>query len=1112
MSHLCDSISERNIDVNRPSSSQQSTSQPFRSKSSVNNRIPDHQASTKPTTKKSSKHSAMSRHKQPQGEAGGSQTHNNSSVSNLATACQNLNINNENSVVNQGDSPKNKHAKKKEKKLKQLKMPAPEQSVNMTGPRTPQSSQSNPGYSGTYSEYTSISVQDFFSMQVSPLYAYSNTRYLENLSHHPQYQLAHNIQVGRELLCAQLAASAPNTPHLQSQRPHSVSIPNSPVLQPEYISPKCFQNVMQHPLLSQTYTRSIHTKFGQNARSPKQSTSVGEGARAQGGKTGQNNTTPKHNRKNKKKPRSGSDLKFEPYLTPKEVEVGLKNNTLIEGVIRINPKQFQHSYVSGSDRSEQDILIDGIRYRNRALEGDIVVVQLIESDNENEEGTKKDSAKKGTTKEGTTKRCTTKKSTTKEGTSKQGSSKMASTIEDTSMEGISKEGSSIEDTSEEGSTKGGTTKEDSSKEENSKEAIAKEETSKEGQVSRPKDKNQKRGKVVFIKEVVHNRTCIGNLRIMPDNNRQRALFVPRDHRIPRLNIPFTCWPDNFYADHKNYESTLFLAHITDWTDTRFAVGTILRNIGQSGDMVSETRAILAQTDLDITPFGKEVRHLYPRLDYKIPEEEFLVREDCRKLCLFSIDPPNCRDIDDAVSCRELENGNYEIGVHIADVSHFLTEDTILDEKVAEKATTIYLVERAYHMLPDDLCMLCSLFPGVDKLAFSVFWEITKDAKVIDHRFAKTVINSCAQLAYDHAQAVLDDKEDAEASFPETYNGFTFSDIYKVIKALGSISATFRKNRFDGGALRIDQAKVAFHLNPSNGLPDAFCIYENKESHQLIEEFMLLANMTVANRIHKDHPSLAFLRCHPPPSSFMMKQLAKSLSPMGIEIDISSAGNLHRSLLHHIGQDSKDGKAMVLNMLCAKPMSRAKYFCADGCEDDDFHHYALNVPLYTHFTSPIRRYADIMVHRLLAASLHYRETPNWDVDRVRTVAAQCNKQKYNAKKAGELSTELYTLKYIELNSPVVTEAAVVEVRDKYIDVIIIAMGLNRRIFFNNDFPGTYECIKHEGGARLSKMQLWWKADKNLPAVGQVVEVFSVLKVELYKDDDLGKIDIRLVRPQ
>nr|XP_026500035.1 DIS3-like exonuclease 2 [Vanessa tameamea] len=927
------------------------------------------------------------------------------SVSDRSEGNQNININSEeNSIQNNSLSGSKKRNARKKERLKKLQIHSPNESNQDIKPEAIQTAPPVPTQNGINS------LQNFFLKQVAPLYANTSSSYLENLAHHPQLHLMQSMQLREMFLHYQFASSAPNTPLMQQAHgSNSHNFVNSAFA----YQPKYFQNAMQHPLLSKTFVNANHCNMHQSS-SFHPMTKSNSFSNSQETKT---NNSPRRQRNQKKQDnKDNDDKKFNAYISLEEVELGLQNNTLLEGVLRINPKQFQHSYVSSTDRSEQDVLIDGIKNRNRALEGDVVIVQYIDSESEENNDSNEDN-------------------------------------------------------------------------------------------------KQKRGKVVFIKEKVHTRLCIGKLKLMPDKNRQRALFVPRDHRIPRLNIPFTNWPDNFYQDSKSYENTLFSAKIIDWFDVRFALGKLDCNIGESGDMQTETKAILAQTDLDITPFGPEVRHLYPRLDYTIPEEEKNIREDCRKLCIFSIDPANCRDIDDAVSCKKLDNDNYEIGVHISDVAHFLTENTILDEKVAEKATTIYLVEKAYHMLPDDMCMLCSLFPGVDKLAFSIFWEVTESGIVISHRFAKTIIHSCCQLAYEHAQAVLECKENAEDNFPEIYNGFNYQDVYQTIKILGKLSAIFRKNRFEGGALRINQPKVSFHLSPVNGLPDSFCIYQSKESHQLIEEFMLLANMTVAKRIYDDHPQLAVLRCHPTPSIFMLRQLAKSLKPMGIDLEISSAGDLQRSLLSYAGPDSEDrGKGMVLNMLCAKPMTRAKYFCAGGQSEEDFHHYALNVPLYTHFTSPIRRYADIMVHRLLAASLNYRDVPKWDVDKVSMITAQCNKQKYNAKKAGELSTELYTLKYIELNSPLVTEAVVVEVKEKYIDVIIVAMGLNRRIFFNNDFPGDYKCIKNDAGIKLSKMELTWNAIEDLPTIIQVIEVFSILQVEMHKGDDMVKVETKLVRPK
>lgn len=932
-------------------------------------------------------------------------------IAHLPEHSKNLNCNNGSNLNSPSKTSKKKNAKKKER-LEKLQI---EMANDNKQPETIQTAPAAPTQNGT------TSVHDFFLKYITPLYPSANSRYLENRAHHPQYFLMQNVHFGELYHNHQIAANLPNSPFLQQPHPSNSQNALFHYTPPfhHYNHPKYLQNALQHPLLNKNLVHTNHHNFQQaSGIHPLITSSTFINSQiTQNEHVSQHtiNNSPRQRNSSKKKDVSDNEERqFSPYLSIEEVEKGLQDDSLLEGVLRINPRQFQHSYVSSADKSQQDVLIDGVKNRNRALEGDIVIIQYIEDD------------------------------------------------------------------SEENKTNG--------------------------------EEKQKKGKVVFIKEKFHTRLCIGNLKLMPDKSRQRALFVPRDYRVPRLNIPFTNWPNNFYTESKSYENTLFLAKIEEWNDVRFAKAKIICQIGQSGDMETETKAILAQTDLDITPFGPEVRQFFPNSDYIIPEAEISLRKDCRNMCIFSIDPFSCRDVDDAISCERLSNGNFEIGVHISDVAHFLAENTILDKKVAEKATTIYMVERAYHMLPDELCMLCSLSSGVDKLAFSIFWEMTEDAQVVRHTFAKTVIHCCGQLAYENAQAVLDNNENAESTFPELYNGFSFKDIEQRIKKLGELSAILRERRFEGGALKLDQPKVSFHLNPANGLPESFLISYSKTSHQLIEEFMLLANITVAHRIYDDHPTIAFLRSHPPPSVYMLKQLAKSLKPMGINLEINSAGELNKSLLPYVGSDSTDkGRVMVLNMLCAKPMARAKYFCAGGPEDD-YSHYALNVPLYTHFTSPIRRYADVMVHRLLAASLQYRETPQWEEDVVSMIAAQCNKQKYNAKKAGELSTKLYILKYIELNTPVITEAVVVEIREKYIDVIVVSMGLNRRIFFNSDFPGEYECIKSDAGIKLSKMKLTWMKSDDLPNITQMIEVFSLLQIEMHKGDDLVKVETKLVRPQ
>nr|CAD7398537.1 unnamed protein product [Timema poppensis] len=299
---------------------------------------------------------------------------------------------------------------------------------------------------------------------------------------------------------------------------------------------------------------------------------------------------------------------------------------------------------------------------------------------------------------------------------------------------------------------------------------------------------------------------------MSDRNPNFALFSPRDSRIPRIRIPMGNCPKNFIKEAARYENILFLAKITFWSD-----------------------ALLLENDLDVEPFSDNLHQFYPKTPYHISEEEIRKRTDLRKECIFTIDPLTARDLDDAVSCKELKNGNLEIGVHISDVTFFLEEGTPLDEVVRKKATSIYLVDNVYHMLPREMCMFCSLLPGVDKLAFSVLFEMTREGEVVSRTFARSVINSCVQLAYEHAQVMIEypKKEWSASELPEIKGGFQPSQLSEVVNHLHHIALKLRSKRFENGALRIDQTKLIFLLDPSNGAPAAFNTYINKESHRRV---------------------------------------------------------------------------------------------------------------------------------------------------------------------------------------------------------------------------------------------------------------------------------------
>jgi DIS3-like exonuclease 2 len=302
------------------------------------------------------------------------------------------------------------------------------------------------------------------------------------------------------------------------------------------------------------------------------------------------------------------------------------------------------------------------------------------------------------------------------------------------------------------------------------------------------------------------------------------------------------------------------------------------------------------------------------------------------------------------------------------------------QEARRRSTTVYLIQRVLPMLPPLLCeQLCSLNPGVDRLAFSVIWELTPRGEIVRQWMGRTVITSCCKLAYGHAQAMIDGRFDPEAGVngpqtgpvpPTLHGGHAWDDVVDNVIALNGLACEMRRARFDSGALRLDNTKLTFKLD-SDGNPDGVLVYESLDANKLIEEFMLLANRSVAGAICRAFPESALLRRHPPPNERKLEEFAKMCEAHGLEVNLSSAGALHASLEEIRRATAHDGAiADVIRLGATKPMNLAKYFCTGELlgAPEDWGHYALATPLYTHFTSPIRRYPDLVVHRTLAAAL------------------------------------------------------------------------------------------------------------------------------------------------
>ncbi|XP_036623744.1 DIS3-like exonuclease 2 [Trichosurus vulpecula] len=805
---------------------------------------------------------------------------------------------------------------------------------------------------------------------------------------------------------------------------------------------------------------------------------------------------------------------FEAYMSKESVSAGLKRGTLIQGVLRINPKKYHEAFIPSPDGT-RDIFIDGVVARNRALNGDVVVVELLPRDRwkviKTEDGDKgADVVPESDVSEELL-----------ETPPAQLGRRRAGHSPDVILE------AQLNDSeTEDGQEHGPGVPADGAREKGNENADA--QSAPPGNLPKPPDPRlcpdsllQRSAKVVYILEKKHSRAATGFIKLLADKNselfRKCALFSPSDHRVPRVYVPLTDCPVDFVTRPNDYARTLFVCRIVAWEEhSHFAVGHLAKSLGQAGEIEPETEGILMEYGVDFSDFSPEVLECLPQcLPWAIPPAEFTKRRDLRKDCVFTIDPSTARDLDDALSCKPLPDGNFEVGVHIADVSYFVPEGSALDEVASERATSVYLVQKVVPMLPRLLCEeLCSLNPMTDKLTFSVIWKLTPEGKILDEWFGRTIICSCTKLSYDHAQSMIEhpDRKFREDELPPMSVGHPIEQIHQAILNLHGIAKQLRRQRFADGALRLDQLKLAFTLDQDTGMPQGCHIYEYKDSNKLVEEFMLLANMAVAHQIYRSFPEQALLRRHPPPQSKLLSDLEELCDQLGLAIDFSSAGALHKSLTEMFGDDmySLAWKEVLTNM-CSRPMQMAVYFCTGALRDEaQFRHYALNVPLYTHFTSPIRRFADVLVHRLLAASLGSREPLSLDADALQKQADHCNDRRMASKRVQELSTNLFFAVMVRESGPLESEAMVMGVLNKAFDVLVLRFGVQKRVYCNALPLQDYHFRKV--GKKPELTLVWEPGNPQQKAVHQVISIFSLVEVILETEDDTLKYSAVLKRPE
>ncbi len=392
-----------------------------------------------------------------------------------------------------------------------------------------------------------------------------------------------------------------------------------------------------------------------------------------------------------------------------------------------------------------------------------------------------------------------------------------------------------------------------------------------------------------------------------------------------------------------------VARITEWLpDAKNPMGEIVKVLGKPGDNNAEMDAILVEYGFPLS-FPPEVEKEAEEIPYRIPRKEITKRKDFRNVPTFTIDPVDAKDFDDALSVQTLPSGNLEVGIHIADVSHYVERGSALDDEAFDRATSVYLVDRVIPMLPEKLSnMVCSLRPGEDKLCFSAVFELDEQANVLNEWFGRTIIHSQRRFTYEEAQEVI-----------ETGEG----DMKELILPLQRLAQIMRKRRFANGAITFDRVEVKFRLDENAHPVDVF-LKENKDSNKLIEEFMLLANRRVAEFVGrklqqetgKEHPFV--YRIHDSPRPEKLEGFAMFAGRFGYKINTKSEKEIASSINKLMKEIKGKREENVLEQLAIRSMSKAIYTV------DNIGHYGLAFDYYTHFTSPIRRYPDVMVHRLL----------------------------------------------------------------------------------------------------------------------------------------------------
>ncbi|KAL1878517.1 hypothetical protein VTK73DRAFT_7945 [Phialemonium thermophilum] len=633
------------------------------------------------------------------------------------------------------------------------------------------------------------------------------------------------------------------------------------------------------------------------------------------------------------------------YLTLSKMMTGVKSGLLHQGIFNVSP----YNYLEGSIRVPafpKPLLILGRENINRAIDGDIVVVEVLPKDQWKEPSTQ--------------------------------------VIEEETM----------------------TKNENPDPEEGGDFISEQEKKALQEEVRRTHNKTteghaQPTAKVVGV--IKRNwRQYVGHIdqssvsQSAKQGRKQETVFlIPMDKKIPKIRLRT--------RQVGELLGKRILVTIDAWDrDSRHPVGHLVRSLGEMETKAAETEALLLEYDVQYRPFPKTVLDCLPKEghDWRVPTSTedplWRDREDLRGLLICSIDPVGCQDIDDALHARPLPNGNFEVGVHIADVSHFVKPNNAMDSEASIRGTTVYLVDKRIDMLPMLLGTdLCSLKPYVERFAFSVLWEMTPSAEIVNVRFTKSVIKSREAFSYEQAQLRIDDASQQD-------------DLTKGMRTLLMLSKKLKQKRMEAGALSLSSPEVKVQMESETSDPIDVKTKELLDTNSLVEEFMLLANISVARKIYEAFPQTAILRRHAAPPKTNFEELSNQLKvKRGLELRTESSRALAESLDACVDPKEPFFNTLV-RILATRCMMSAEYFCSGTQSYPEFRHYGLASEIYTHFTSPIRRYADLVAHRQLAAAIEYEpvDPSVRSRGRLEAVCRNINVRHRNAQMAGRASVAYY----------------------------------------------------------------------------------------------------------